>query len=83
MICLALPIYAKNKSYANKLIKDFIEIAMEDGYFLSCTETIDCAYHDNLPYDVTVSYITFEAKYTSLDVELESNPTIMKLNAFN
>lgn len=73
MVCIALPTYAKDKDTANKLVRDFTDVAMADGYFLSSFDAIECKWHDKLPYAVTVIYLTFEAKYTELGVDLESN----------
>ena len=73
MVCFAFPFWTEDAQTANKLIKDFIDQAVEDGYFLSYFDTVKCKYHDNLPQDVSICYLTFEAKYTQLDVQLESN----------
>lgn len=74
MICLALPAYTDEKSQANKLISKFIEIAVNDGYFLAYKPTtVDCKYHDDVSKDVSIIYMTFEAKYTSLNVDLAGN----------
>lgn len=73
MICLALPFYAESKIRANTLIREFVEIAVEDGYFLSNFSTVECMHRDGLEKDVSIVYLTFEAKYTNLDVKLEGN----------
>lgn len=73
MVCLAFPYYTKDKAKANALVRTFIESAVNDGYFLSYSDLIECRFHDGLPEDVSICYLTFEAKYTSLDIALESN----------
>lgn len=66
MICLALPFYTESKIQANKLIREFVEIAIEDGYFLSNFSTVECMHRDGLEKDVSIVYLAFEAKYTNL-----------------
>ena len=74
MICLALPTYIDNASMTNALIREFTDNAVDDGYFLAYKpDNIECQYHDGLSSDVMISYLTFEAKYTSLDIDLNGN----------
>lgn len=73
-LCLALPTYANGKAFTNKLIREFIEVVVNDGYFLSYQpSTVHCKFHDGLDDDVMITYLTFEAKYTLLNVSLNGN----------
>jgi len=68
-----MPMYVNNVSYANKVIRNFIDFASNCGYILTYDSVSHAMYHDKLPHNVTLYFLTFEAMYSNLNVELESS----------
>lgn len=65
--------YRNDKTGINALVRKLADESAKYGYFLSNYGTYDCEYHDGLKSDASMMYLTFEAKYTLLDIALESN----------
>lgn len=73
VVRVIMPMYANNVSYANKVIRNFIDFASNCGYILTYDSVSHAMYHDKLPHNVTLYFLTFEAMYSNLNVELESS----------
>lgn len=73
VVRIIMPLYANNVAYANKVVRNFIDFASNNGYILTYNSVSNSSYHDKLPYDVTLYFLTFEAMYSNLNVKLESS----------
>lgn len=67
---LALPTYADDKDQQKKLREEVVQIAIAAGYYFSSEQPWDYQPNNQIKRAVRVFYITFEAKYSYLDVQL-------------
>lgn len=73
-VIFSLPFYASQSDEMDKFMHTLANVAMEKyGYFLSNYGYCECDFHKSLKEKAYVMYVSFEPKYTTLNVKLESN----------
>lgn len=73
-VIFSLPFYASQSAEIDKFVHILANVAMEKyGYFLSNYGYCECDFYKSLKKKACVMYVSFEPKYTTLNVELESN----------
>lgn len=70
---IALPTYADDIASQKKLRSKVIDLAMAAGYYFSSDKPWDYKANSIVKNAIRVFYITFEAKYTYIDVTLQGN----------
>lgn len=70
---IALPTYADDIQQQKDLRRGVIDLALASGYYFSSEKLWDYEANDMVKRQVRVFYITFEAKYSYMDVTLQGN----------
>ena len=70
---IALPAYADDIGMQKRLRKAVIEIALAAGYYFSSDKPWDYEANALIKRAIRVFYMTFEAKYSYMDVTLQGN----------
>lgn len=65
---LAIPTYASNKKMQDSIKNKLNELALSTGYYFSSLEPYKYDKHIGLNDDVLVLFVTYEAKYSYMDI---------------